>query len=228
MTTPEVTTDEVAGYRPVSGLAVAALLAGCGSALVLFTSLAAMLPLVAVVLAAVALVDLARSERPRVGRGAALVGLALAIGFAAQAASGFLVDRWVGGQRAAATAAAWLDAVREGRVADAIGLCGPGVLPSNSHDPMHPEPAAADPTASFKALPAVGAVAACGQSLRPQVTVQRDAADATLWVAQADLAPCGGSAGSVRLVVAPQVVTRGREPVERWLVTGFELVADGR
>ena len=46
--------DELSGYRPVSGLAVAALLAGCGSVLVLLTSLAAMLPLVAVVLAVVA------------------------------------------------------------------------------------------------------------------------------------------------------------------------------
>ena len=80
--------DELAGERPVSGLAVAALLAGCGSALVLFTSLAAMLPLVAMLLAAVALIDLSRSEGRRVGRGAALVGLALAIGFAAQAAGG--------------------------------------------------------------------------------------------------------------------------------------------
>jgi len=217
-------TDDGAGYRPVSGLAVAALLAGCGSALVLFTSLAAMLPLVAAVLAVVALVDLARSERPRVGRGAALVGLALAIGFAAQAASGFLVDRWVGGHRAAATAAAWIDAVREDRVADAIGLCGPGVLPSRSHDPIHPEPAAADAAARFTALPVVAAVAACGREARPRVTVRRDAADATIWVAQVDLAPCGGSVGSVRLVVEPRAGTRGREPVERWLVTGFELV----
>ena len=215
---------ELAGERPVSGLAVAALLAGCGSALVLFTSLAAMLPLVAVVLAVVALVDLARSEGRRVGRGAALAGLALAIGFAAQAASGFVVDRWIGGRRAAATAAAWADAVREARFADAIGLCSPGAVPARGHDPSHLEPAAADATAMFKSLPAVTAVAACGREARPAITVRRDVAEAAVWIAEAELAACGRSGGAVRLLVEPRTTIRGRAAVERWLVTGFELV----
>ena len=216
--------EELAGERPVSGLAVAALLAGCGSALVLFTSLAAMLPLVAVVLAAVAFVDLARSEGRRVGRGAALAGLALAIGFAAQAASGFIVDRWIGGRRAAATAAAWADAVREARFTDAIGLCSPGALPTRGHDHSRAEPPAADATAEFKSLPAVSAVAACGRESGPTITVRRDVAEAAVWVAEAKLSSCGRSGGVVRLSVAPRTMTRGRAAVERWLVTGFELV----
>jgi hypothetical protein len=216
--------DELPGERPVSGLAVAALLAGCGSALVLFTSLAAMLPLVAVVLAAVALVDLARSDRRRVGRGVALAGLALAIGFAAQAASGFVVDRWIGGRRAAATATAWIEAVREGRLADAIGLCTPTVLPARGHDPVHQEPGAADSTVTFQSLPAVAAVAACGREGSPAITVHRDVAEAAVWVAQADLSACGRTGGVVRLFLEPRATTRGRESLERWLVTGFELV----
>ena len=215
---------ELAGERPVSGLAVAALLAGCGSALVLFTSLAAMLPLVAVVLAVVAIVDLGRSEGRRVGRGAALVGLALAIGFAAQAASGFIVDRWVGGRRAAATAVAWTDAVREARFTDAIGLCSPGALPTRGHDPSHAEPPAADATAEFTSLPAVTAIAACGREARPAITVRRDVAEAAVWLAEVELASCGRSGGAVRLSVEPRTTTRGRAAVERWLVTGFELV----
>jgi hypothetical protein len=216
--------DELAGERPVSGLAVAALLAGCGSALVLFTSLAAMLPLVAVVLAVVAIGDLARSEGRRVGRSAALVGMALAIGFAAQVASGFVVDRWIGGRRAAATVAAWTDAVREARFADAIGLCSPGALPSRGHDHSHAEPPTADATAEFKSLPAVSAVAACGPESRPAITVRRDVAEAAVWVAEAELSSCGRSGGAVRLLVGPRTTTRGRAAVERWLVTGFELV----
>ncbi len=216
--------DVLAGERPVSGLAVAALLAGCGSALVLFTSLAAMVPLVAVVLAVVALVELARSEGRRVGRGAALVGLALALGFAAQAAGGFVVDRWIGGRRAAATAAAWADAVREARFADAIGLCSPGALPARGHEHSQLESAAADATTAFKSLPAVTAVAACGQAARPGITVRRDVAEAVVWVAEAELTACGRTGGVVRLLVEPRATTRGRAAVEQWLVTGFELV----
>jgi hypothetical protein len=215
--------DELAGYRPVSGLAVAALLAGCGSALVLFTSLAAMLPLVAIVLAVVALVDLARSEGRRVGRPAALAGLALAIGFAAQATGGFVVDRWVGGQRAAATAAAWSDAVREGRFADAVGLCSPLALPPTDRDPSQPAPTEADRAAAFQALPAVAAVTACGRAARPTVSVRKDATEATVWIASVELAPCDRPGAVVTLRVEPRAATRGRESVERWLVTGFEL-----
>ena len=215
--------NELAGERPVSGLAVAALLVGCGSVLVLFTSLAAMVPLVAIVLAVAALGDLARSEGRRVGRGAALAGLALAIGFAAQAGSGFVVDRWIGGRRAAATAAAWTDAVREARFADAIGLCSPGALPSRGHDPSHAEPAAADATAEFKSLPAVTAIAACGREARPAITVRRDVAEAAVWLAEVELSNCGHSGRAVRLLVEPRTTTRGRAVVERWLVSGFEL-----
>jgi len=221
--TDSAAAEELAGERPVSGLAVAALLAGCGSVLVLFTSLAAMLPVVAVVLAVVALVDLARSERRRVGRGAALAGLALAVGFAAQAAGGFLVDRWIGGHRAAATAAAWVNAIRDGRLADAVGMCSPTALPPRGHDPTHREPAASEITATFQALPAVAAVAACGRDSLPSITVRPDPADAAVWMARADLSACGRVGGTVRLVVEPRATVRGRETVERWLVTGFEL-----
>jgi hypothetical protein len=215
--------EELAGERPVSGLAVAALLAGCGSALVLFTSLAAMLPLVATLLAVVALVDLARSEGRRVGRGAALVGLALAIGFAAQAGGGFIVDRWIGGRRAAATAAAWIDAVREVRTADAMSLCSPLALPSAERDPAQPGLTEADRAAAFQALPVVAAVTACGRASRPAVSVRKDGADAAVWIAGVQLAACGRPGEVVTLRVEPRAATRGREPVERWLVTGFEL-----
>jgi hypothetical protein len=215
--------DELAGARPVSGLAVAALLAGCGSALVLFMSLAAMLPLVATALAVAALREVARSEGRRVGRGPALLGLALAIGFGAQAAGGFVVARWVSGRRAVATATAWIDAVREARFADAIGLCSPLALPPVAQDPARPPTTEADRAAGLQTLPAVAAVAACGRASRPAVSVRKDAADDVSWIAGLDLAPCGRPGELVMLRVEPQVAARGRQPVERWLVTWFEL-----
>lgn len=218
------TGDDLPGYRPVSGLAIAALLAGIGSVLVLFTALAAMVPLVAVVLAAVALAELRRSEGRRVGRAAALVGLALAIGFTAQAAGGFLIDRWVGARRAAAAANAWLDAIREDRLADAMAMCVPAVLPQRGHDPASPAPASGGMTAEFRALNVVAAVAGCGRETRPPVTVRRDSAAESLWVADIPLAACGRPGGAVRLLLEPRLTTRGLEPLERWLVAGFELV----
>jgi hypothetical protein len=214
--------DEVAGYRPVSGLAVAALVAGGGSALVLFTPLAAVLPLVAGVLAVVALADLRRSEGRRVGRAAALAGLALAIGFTAQAIAGSAIEQWIAGRRARATALAWIDAVREERFADAIGLCSPAALPATGRDPFAPPPDEAERQASFVAMPAVAALAACGEA-RPTVTVSRSPAGEAAWLVRVNLAACEVARGALLVEVSPRPATRGRTPVERWLVTGFAL-----
>ncbi|MFM8414407.1 MAG: hypothetical protein ACKOCX_06755 [Planctomycetota bacterium] len=215
-------TGEMVSYRPVSGLAVAALLAGCSSALVLFTSLAAVVPLVAVVVSVAALAELRRAEGRKVGRLAALAGLALAIGFTAQAIAGGLVDRWIAGRRAEATARAWIDAVREERFAEALGMSSPAALPAPSHDPFSKPPSDAERLATFRALPTVAALAACGDS-RPAVSVERDSAVETGWVARAALDGCGRQGESLTLRVEPRPSARGRELIDRWLVTGFEL-----
>jgi hypothetical protein len=76
----------------------------------------------------------------------------------------------------------------------------------------------------FKSLPAVTAVATCGREARPAITVRRDVAEAAVWIAEAELVACGRSGGAVRLLVEPRTTTRGRAAVERWLVSGFELV----
>ena len=102
--TQEPDSDEMAGYRPVSPLAVATLVAGAASALVLVTPLAAMIPLVALALAVAALADLRRAEGKRAGRPLALIGLALAVGFAAQAFTAGVIDSWIARTRAAAAA----------------------------------------------------------------------------------------------------------------------------
>jgi hypothetical protein len=213
--------DEAAGYRPVSGLAVAALMAGCGSALVLFTSLAAVVPLVAIALAGAALVDLKRSAGRRVGRPLALAGLALAVGFTAQAAGGAFVERWIAGRRASATARAWIEAVREKRFGDAIGLCSPTALPATGRDPFDPPPDDAERLAAFESLPAVAAIAGCGSP--PAVVTGRAPSGEGAWLVRVELDSCDAGGETVRLEVAPRSAARGRQPVERWLVTGFEL-----
>ena len=214
------TSDELAGYRPVSGLAVAALMTGCGSALVLFTSLAAMLPLVAIVLAIVALVDLRRSEGRRVGRLAALAGLALAIGFTAQAASASFVERWIASQRAEATAAAWIEAIAEDRIDDAVSLSSPAALPMTSRDFSATEQTSAERAVAFRGLPVVEAVAACPRGQQPQLTVSRDASDGSVWIVRARLAGCDRA---MTLRVEPRSAKSQQGAIERWLVTGFSL-----
>lgn len=219
--TDERLADEVAGYRPVSGLAVAALLAGGGSALVLFTSLAAVLPLLAIAMAGAALVDLRRHEGRRAGRPLALIGLALAIGFSAQAVAAAIVKERIVRGRASATARAWVDAIREERFADALSLCGPTALPLPLRESQGPPPPGGDRQAAFESLPSVAAVRGCRAASPPILLRRGSAADA--WVARVVLDGCDRAGEAVTLRLGPQLVTRDGGAVERWLVTGLDV-----
>ena len=210
--------DDMAGYRPVSGLAVAAVIVGLGSALVLFTPLAAMVPLVAVALSVAALRDLSRAGGRQVGRPLALAGLALAIGFATQAVAATLTERVIAGRRAAETATAWLDAVRENRPTDAMGICNPLSLPARGRPPLGPQPTAEDQLAAFTALPAVQAVTGCGETRPPLIDSRPAQIGAAAWVVRADTAACDEAAAVVRLVVEPRIIRRPDGTFERWLV----------
>jgi hypothetical protein len=221
--------DETGGdYRPVSKLAVAALATGGLSALALVSPICWVIPLVAVGLAVAALADVNRPGAVKAGGWAAVAGLALAIGFGAQAVTSSVVSRWLIERRAAAVARHWIDAVRAGRLADAMSVCAlralPGSVTPGAGPGAPPDPAAAtDREAAFAALAAVRGVQACGGQ-SPRVTVI-ERADETeeAWFVFASLAACGRPADSLRLVVAPDRVQRQGGPVERWLVTGFTL-----
>jgi hypothetical protein len=174
-------------------------------------------------MAVAALADLRRSEGRRAGRVAALAGLALAIGFTTQALAGAAVVRWIEANRAAATADAWIEAVRKEDFAAAIGLCSGSALPATDRgDPFEPPASKAERLTAFRGLPAVAAVAACGET-RPAVVVERDPAGESSWMARADLAGCGAGGTSLVLRVEPRGAVRGRTPIDRWLVTSLEL-----
>lgn len=220
--------DEIGSdYRPVSRLAVAALAAGVVSALALVSPLCWVLPLVAFGLALAALADVNRPGATKAGGLAAVAGLALACGFGSQAVSAVVASRWLVERRAVATARHWIDAVRDGRLADAMSVCAPGLLPGDA--PLGLADAAPGPAdapareAAFAALAAVRAVAACG-ARSPQVTAVApgDQAEGD-WIVVAALAACGRPEASLRMVVEPQRVRRQGGAVDRWLVTGFAI-----
>ena len=221
----ERATNAISDYRPVSPLAVAALALGICSAMALVTRFAWVVPLVAAAVAIAALADLARPGTAKAGRLLALAGLALAVGFGAQAVTSAAVDRWIASHRAGAAARAWIDAVRDGRPAEALGLCGAAVASTAS---LPPDPAETDVEVRrlerFIQLDAVRAVAAC-HATQPEVTsCQPLGTDDNAWTVRAALASCGGGEETLRLVVSPKTTAAGTTGVvERWKVMAIDL-----
>ncbi len=118
----------VAGYRPVSPLAVSAALLGVASTLALVSPLFWVVPIVAAAVSAAALADVGRRHAPKAGRLAALAGLALAIGCGAQAVAAAAAAEWLARGRAAAAAEFWLDTIAAGRLDDARSMCDHAVV----------------------------------------------------------------------------------------------------
>jgi hypothetical protein len=85
MSLPEHPEPSLVEYRPLCGWAIAALLIGLGSAVAVIHPLLWVVPLAGIVMAAVALVQLQRSQTPLLGRTPALLGLTLSLIFAAAA-----------------------------------------------------------------------------------------------------------------------------------------------
>jgi hypothetical protein len=212
-------TEELPEYRPVSRLAVAALAAGIASCLVLFTPLAAMLPLVAIALAVVALAEIRKSEGRVAGRWPALGGLALAVGFVAQSLATTVVEGMVAKQRATATAVTWINAIREERFDDALSVSSPGALLAIESD-QHGEAMDAEVRReSFQVLPEVTAVMGCREALPRLITAERSEGG---WVVRFSLEECGVPR-ELTLAVAPRLVVRRGHAVEEWRVDRFTL-----
>lgn len=192
---PQPSFSEPPAYRPVSGLALAAVVLGAASALALVTPLFFVVPLVAVAVAVAALADVGRDGAAKAGRLAAVAGLALAAGFGAQALMSGLVSRSIAAGRATAAVEIFMQAVREGRQADAEAMCGP------------------------EAREKIAAAAAClgpGQPLRARAGDE----PGTFVV---EIVPGGPRACGARLVLTPVTSVQQGRSIERWLVTAYEI-----
>ena len=220
--------DDQSTYRPVSTLAVLALVAGGLSAVALSTQVLWGLPLLAAGLAAAAVRDTAAATPPKAGRGIALIGLALAVGFGCQAVGFAAVQHLVGRSRAIATAQSWRVSVQSGRWAEARDFCTPAALPATGdpfaggpeqpdHDHDHPHDGTAgdadvaDSAAvvAFRAIPAVAAVAGCAAA---EVASCRrdDEQGAGSWRVRFELPGCDSAAAAnlpaqVDLLLFPEV-----------------------
>lgn len=187
--------DDAVGYVPVSGLAVAALVLGGLSALVVVSPLFLVVPLVAIAVAAAAIRDVSRRGDRKAGRLAAIAGLALAAGFSSQAIVAGITARSIAVARAAGAAELFLAAVRDDRLADAEAMCGPD------------------------ARGQVAALAACPRLGRRQSPQPGD--QPGTWIVSIPSPEPGGC--EVKLVLEPAVVVQQRKRVERWLVTACEV-----
>jgi hypothetical protein len=218
--------DESGDYRPVSWLAVAAAIGGIVSAIALLGPLFWVVPLLATLLALVALADVGRDGATKVGRWAALAGLFLAIGFASQAISGHVVGRWVAGRRAEATARHWVATVQQGNVTDAAKMLDAGAI---DRGPMMPGSLDEPLEALLAKHPVVTAIRDCGPGAAPSVVIEGTMPeDARLWVAAVRLGPCGGATGGevkARMILRSLPLTRKGRVYDSWQV--FKL-ADPR
>lgn len=226
-------TGETIGYRPVSRLAVAAAVVGVLSSLSLTTPLLWIVPLVGTVLAAVALADVARPGAEKAGRAVALVGLALSVGFGAQALTSNLIAKSIMERRAQAVVHAWLDAIGEDRLAAARSMVAQHLLPP-THPPGHgpDEPphhdhdhAADGKDALIESLPAVSAILGCGNAaVRDVRSTGRDEETGDSWCVSVRLSPCSkGGAVDLRLQLMPVVGNEQKRRVERWTITKVDL-----
>jgi hypothetical protein len=207
-------TSETISYRPVSKIAVAAALVGLLSSLALTSPLLWILPLLGIALAIVGLADATRSGAEKVGRAAALVGLALSVGFGAQAVTADVVSRRITESRVRAVASMWCDALQENRLADAQSMLSPHVLPAGAGE----EPA-------IGSLPAVMAIRGCGDTAVHSVqSTGRDEETGEQWNVRVRLSPCGdGGAVEVRLQLQSELVNEPTQRVERWTISQIDL-----
>lgn len=233
---PDGDGQTVAGYRPVSVLAMFALCAGLGSALALVSPAAWAIPILAAVLAIAALRDVAARDGAasgggdrRSGRWLAIAGLALAAGFGSQAVAGFMASRTVARSRSLAAGRMFLDLVLADRMADATKCCLPQVLPvmpsrrSMMAAPPTPEQTAEQAEGAFRGLEVIQAIKACGKDV--PIDLRSAGSEPKLkdsWAVDVRVGPCaGGKILRLKMLMQSRPVTRGQRLYDNWMVAAI-------
>jgi len=157
------------GYRPVSGLAIAALLLGGLSAAAFVGPALWPTAAFATLVAAVAVRATSRPDERLIGRGMALAGLALAVGFGCAGVASWTAAGRLANRRAEDAAEAWVTLILAGSHLEARSMLAPEVMPVGmvtaagvGDELARP---IADPdadAAAFRGLGAVDTILACG------------------------------------------------------------------
>lgn len=244
----DAATDVVPGYRPVSVLAVFAALAGMLSVVALFSTALWTVPLVAIGLALLGLRDVAplppgdspeidgaesNREGPadrKTGRWLALLGLALAVGFGAQAVATTISHRTFASARAEAAARMFVEMLREERIADALKVCLPQVIPPSSRAGVGgiatPDVQELQAQASLADLEVVRAIQACGGSASIELRcIGPEERFEGGWVVVGQIGPCadGGRPLPLKMLMQAKPVTRGQRLFDNWMVGGIAI-----
>ena len=115
----DIRQDELAQYRPISPLAIIALLVGLASGIAIFHNLLWLVPLIGVVLSAVALKQTAPPDAIATGRTAAIIGLALSVLFGVMAITTTVIEKRLVDKQAVEFASGWLNIARSGNLPQA-------------------------------------------------------------------------------------------------------------
>jgi len=229
-------TDVVPGYRPVSVLAVVALIAGILSATAVFSPALLLVPLIASALSVVALKDVsargdgddrAEGGDRKTGRWWALAGLALAVGFGVQSVATSLTQRSVAFRRAEASAAMFLEMVREDRLGEAVKTCLPQVIPPMGMGigaKATPDVQERQAEASLAGLEIIQNIRKCGSAAATTLRcVGAEDRFPDSWAVVVVIDPCEGRSKplEIRMLMQSKPVTRGQRMFDNWMVAGI-------
>jgi hypothetical protein len=224
----ELPVDE---YRQISGLAVAAFSIGCLSIVATYSPMLWFVPVVGAVLAAVALRDLSTPGVVKVGRLAALGGLALSIGMGCQAVTRHVLGRRLVERRAVEVVDRWVTAIRQDRLLQARSMLTPRLRPiagmvGDEENPKIFEDSFAEVN-GFRRLPAVAAILGCGHKAVPRCEFagydEESQERKRAWNVRVRLAPCDGG----REVVVRLELDMAYEPKPLLWGQNWEIVAVG-
>ena len=170
--------EEETNYRTISGLAIASLLLGLAAPLCLVAPLLFAIPLLGFVLALAAVARIARSDGQMVGRGAALVGMALCVASVCGAIAQSTVTEQMLSRQAREMALEWVALLQAGGGQQAFELTlahaqGPPPKPPVNM-PNHVEEAGESPLDHFLHDPVVAYLMGDGRTA--QIRFDRDLA----------------------------------------------------
>ena len=210
----------------MSALAIVAFIFGLASPLCFWAPLLMGIPVFGAALAVVALRRIAAGDGALIGRGLALVALALCLASATASISYDRVTRYLRSNQAEVVARQWIGLLLAGKSQEAFNLTVDGTRPPAPPAPGMPAPTET-PLESFRKNPLVQALAAAGADSKVQFEELSSFApmSAGQMVVQQEysITPSAGSPSGTPIKVILNV-QRSRRPAEKalsWLILSF-------